>query len=297
MMRALRLPDLLFEADDLHPIFAQRAVHRGAPFYRFARTLYHHVGHVRMRAQIAGLEYFQRRLALLQRVGCGINALDQHAIEQKERQHHETPQTVACCRAQAIGHERFGGARIAHLHAAETHAFLQHAGDLGDLAVGVRIGRAPAHQNQASLVAAHGMRRARFRRNHPFLRQLQQLGMQIERRTEMEIDGRMFARKRKHLRRQIVFCMAGREQHARHHRHLLRTERQVGRYCLAERRAGKLQIPVTDRMRVGALAHQFDQRLEFAHGIGIAAAMTGEHDTEWRRCGHRCVRSVDDGLH
>jgi hypothetical protein len=33
---------------------------------------------------------------------------------------------------------------------------------------------------------------------------------------------------------------------------------------------------------LGALAHQRDQRLEFAQGIRIAAAMAGDHDADWR---------------
>ena len=65
MMRALRLADLFFKTDDLHPVFAQRAIHCSAAFYGFLRARQQDIGNVRMYAQITGFEDFQTRLPFL----------------------------------------------------------------------------------------------------------------------------------------------------------------------------------------------------------------------------------------
>ena len=76
MMGALRYTDLIFETDDLHPVFAQRAVHRRATFDCFLGPGYQHIGNVGMYAQITGFQHFQLGFALLHQVGGFINALD-----------------------------------------------------------------------------------------------------------------------------------------------------------------------------------------------------------------------------
>ncbi len=136
-MALLRRADLLFEADDLHAVLAQRAVHRRAALDAFAGTLQEHVRHVRVHAQVRRAQHLDLRMARGQIVGGTVDALDQHAVEQEIRQHDDAPVPEPSGGLQAIGHQRARGAGIADEGGAEAHALFQHARQLGDLGVGV----------------------------------------------------------------------------------------------------------------------------------------------------------------
>jgi hypothetical protein len=172
-MGPLRLAHLLFETDDLHPVFAQRAIHRGAPLYRFARALDQHVGHQRIHAEIPGLQHFKLRFALAQVVHRRVDALDQHAVEQEERQHDQARIALPRGVAQTFRHQRRGAAGVTDHGGAETHAFFQHPCQFGDVAVGVRIGGAAPDQHQAGIGAPQRLRRGGFGLHDALLRQLQ----------------------------------------------------------------------------------------------------------------------------
>src|SRR5450830_612508 len=85
MMGALRLPQLLFEANDLYPVLAQCAIHGGAAFDSLTCALDHDIGNMAVHPKISGLQDFQIWLACGQISGGGIDALDQHTIEEEER--------------------------------------------------------------------------------------------------------------------------------------------------------------------------------------------------------------------
>src|SRR3569833_43529 len=53
MMWLLRRPNLLLKANDLHPVFAERAVHVGAPLQPLARSLQKHLRHSIVRTEIS----------------------------------------------------------------------------------------------------------------------------------------------------------------------------------------------------------------------------------------------------
>ena len=151
VVRALRLANLLLVTDNLYPVLAQRTIHRGAPLDGFPRARQHHVSHMRMRTEMAGCQHFQRRLTLLQRIGGSSDALDQHAVEQEKRQHHQPGKAHPRRGAQTVNHQRLRRARITDVSTAEPHALLQHPRQFGHFAVGVRVGGAAPDHDQAGV--------------------------------------------------------------------------------------------------------------------------------------------------
>ena len=155
MMGLLRLPHLFFEADNLHPVFAQSAIHRGTAFGAFLCAFEKHIGKMRVDAEMGGRQYFQFRMTQAQFFGGGVNPFDQNAVEQKIWQYHQPFKTEAGGGAQAICNPGPGCARVTHQRSAETQAFFEHAGQFGDIRVGIGVRGAATDHHQATVAACH----------------------------------------------------------------------------------------------------------------------------------------------
>src|SRR5215471_332960 len=105
MVWPLRFTHLPFKAHNLHPVFAQRAVHMGAPLDALVRTLQEEIGDIWMHPHILGREHLDLRMAYSQGRNGIVDALDEDAIEEEKRQHDEALLTQARGGAQAVGDE------------------------------------------------------------------------------------------------------------------------------------------------------------------------------------------------
>src|SRR5450830_187010 len=106
--------------------------------------------------------------------------------------------------------------------------------------------------------------------------------MQIERCAKVKIDVGMILRQRQYLGRHVDFGMTRGQQDSRYHGDLFAAGVNIGFYSGADGGAGKLQIAMGNDLIRCTLAHQRHQRFEFAYGIRIATAVTGNHNAEIR---------------
>jgi hypothetical protein len=83
-----------------------------------------------------------------------VDALDQDAGEEEIGEHDDAAETEPGGVFQRRLDQRKGDAGIGGLGPAEAEALPQHAGDLGDVGVGVGVGRAAADDDEQGLV--HG---------------------------------------------------------------------------------------------------------------------------------------------
>ena len=81
-------------------------------------------------------------------IGVGIDAVNQNAGKQEIREHDNALVAKLHGFAQARVDARVGNTGIADFGAAKTHAFLQHARDLVNVGVGVRIVGPAPHDHQ-----------------------------------------------------------------------------------------------------------------------------------------------------
>ena len=107
---ALRFAYLPFKADDLHAVFAQRAIHMGTPLDTLMGTLQEEIGDVWMDSHVMGPEHLDLRMACGQGRGGIINAFHENAIEEQKWQHDESWVPQAHGGTQTVGDEGLGGA-------------------------------------------------------------------------------------------------------------------------------------------------------------------------------------------
>ena len=94
------------------------------------------------------------------RVGLGVDALDQHAGEQEIREHDDAAEAEPRRAVERRVDPRMRDAAERRLGPAEAHALPQHAGDLGDVGIGVGVVGAAADDDQQR-VSARAVRRHR----------------------------------------------------------------------------------------------------------------------------------------
>ena len=158
----LRLAHVRLEADDALAILAQLAVHVARARLRLVHPAHEGVDDLGVVVQIAGQGQVQIRMAIGEGARLGMDLLHQAAGEKEIGKHDEAPETEAAGALQGLVQERAGDTDETGLGPAEAHPLPQHAGDLGDVAVGVRVGgTAPYHQQEGVLAAPRGQRALR----------------------------------------------------------------------------------------------------------------------------------------
>ena len=152
----LRLPDLVLEPQNLRPVFAHGAVHVVAAFQNFTHPVGEGGDHLGMVVQIAGLDKLDIRMRRRNLVGKAVDAVDQDAAEQEIGENDDALEAKARHMLKAWLDQREGHAGISDLGPAEAHAFPQHAGNLRDVGVGVRIGSAAPDHDKTGIRAVDG---------------------------------------------------------------------------------------------------------------------------------------------
>ena len=95
-----------------------------------------------------------------------------------------------------------------------------------------------------------------------------------------DVEARMLSRIGIQHRRNIVFGVAGGEQHAGHRQNTLDAARRQFIKPLADDRLGEFEKAVFDLALGETRAHRFGHTCKFAYRVFVAAAVTAHHDAE-----------------
>ena len=139
MVAFLHRADLGLEAQDLDAVLAHGAIGRRHLAYLFGGAFGKGLEHLGMVAEIARLDPLDRGMGGGDAVGEAVDTVDQDAREEEIGKHDHPPVGQTGDMGQAGFHEREGDAGIARLAPAKAHALPEHAGDLGDIGIGVGV--------------------------------------------------------------------------------------------------------------------------------------------------------------
>ena len=151
------------EAQHLGAVLAELAVHGDVAGDDLFEALDECVDHRRMIVEIGCLDEFDFGMARRHRIGGIIDAVDENAGEEEIGEHHDALETEAHAMLESGLDQREGDAGIGDLAPAEAEAFPQHAHDLRDVRVRIRVRGAATHHHKQCLVArdviARGLQR------------------------------------------------------------------------------------------------------------------------------------------
>ena len=278
----LRQAHLGFEAQHLLAVLAQRAVHQVLAHQHLADAVEEGVDHQRMVIEIGRLENLDirmRRLRLIRRV---VDALDQHAGEQEIREDNDPLVAKPGRVLERRRDQREGDARIGDLAPAEAHAFPQHAHDLGDIGIGIRIGRAASdHHEQRLVVGAHGGGGSQPL-GDPVAGGPQHLQIDAQFAPIGDLEAVVCRCVGVENRGDVVLGVPGRKQHARHRQHVLHPLHAQSVEPVMDHRIGEFEVAVFDRHAGQPVAQCAGQARELVDGSGVAAAMAAQHHARLR---------------
>jgi hypothetical protein len=215
-------------------------------------------------------------------IGKAIDAVDQDAREQEIREYDDPLVPESGHMLQAGFDQREGHPRIAHLAPAKADAFLKHPGDLGHVAIGIRVRRAAPDHHKAGVVQ----------------RDLAQIGIGAIKRLvdaragggdHLGIDPKFAAVMYVDAmsggigienRGDVVLGMHRGEQHPRHRQNTLAPRVAQPVKAITDHRVGKFQITVFGHPVGRQIGRQlFRQNAEFIHRRLAARAMATDHHT------------------
>ena len=221
MMALLRQADFAFEAKHLLTVFAELAVHQIGAAQDLLDPFCEAVQHGRMVLQIGRLDELDLRMTRGNQIGVVVNSLHQDAGKEKVGKDDDAAIAKLYGMLQPRLDQRKGDAGIAGLAPTEAKAFPEQAHDLGDIGIGVGVRCAPAHHHEQGL--GHGDVIAG--RGQGLLDAvaggLQHLGIDGELAAVVNLHGRVLGLVGGQDGGDVVFCVAGGKQHARHGEHLV----------------------------------------------------------------------------
>ena len=133
VMAFLGQADFIFEAENLGPVFAQRAVHRRFAAEHFLHPFDKGVEHQRMIAEIGRRDELHIRMVGGDQFGVLTNPADEHTREQEVGKHHDAAKAEFDDVAQAGLHQWEGDAGVDGFSPAEAEPLHQHPRHLGDI--------------------------------------------------------------------------------------------------------------------------------------------------------------------
>ena len=279
MVRDLRRAHRRLVADQPLAVFAEQAVHVDVAGADAFDPLDERVEDQRMVAEVAGLQEQDLGVAGRDRLGLLVDPPHQHAGEQEIREHHDLPEAEPARALEQGIDPRGGDAAVADLGPAEAHALPEHARDLGDVAVGVRVGGAAADHREQGLLGRDRCGRGRERVGDPVAGGAQELGIEPEVAAEVDPDAVLGGVGVEH-RGHVVLDVAGGEQHARDRQHVVDAARPQTVEAVAQDRPGELEKAALDRVVRQARAQAGDQAAELRDRAAIARAVATDHDAD-----------------
>ena len=210
----------------------------------------------------------------------GVDALHQYAREEEIGEDDDPPVAELRGMFERRLDQREGDARIGRLAPAEAHAFPQHPHDLGDVGIGVGIGRpAPDDQEQRVVKRFTFLPAGREQRlAHAVAGGADHLQIDAELAAIFDRQALVLRLVGVEHRRYVVLGVACGKQHARHGEDLVDAVRPEPVEPVREHRIGEFQIAVADRPSRKPRLQNLGQVGEFADGVLVAAAVATQHD-------------------
>ena len=226
-----------------------------------------------MVAQIGRLDELDFGKAHRDLIGLRIDALDQHAGEQEIRKDDDAAEAEPRGPAERRVDTRVRDTAIRRLAPAEPHPLPQHARDLADVRIRVRVVGATPDDNEKRVFTlmrdshcdAVGSRGKQFRVDREIA-------------AELDLDARIGGHKAVHLPGQVVLDVARREQHPRYREDPPRAPGRETAEPLLDRRAREFEIAGREIPRFEAPTQRRGGDFELADRVGIAAAMAAQQD-------------------
>ena len=277
VMALLGEPLLRLEAEDPLPVLAQLAVHQVRAAQGLLDPLREGVEHGRVIVEVRGLDELQVRMPRRGPVGMLVDPLDEHAGEEEVREDDDAP--VAEARGVREGRidEGKGDPGVGGLPPAEPEPFPQEAHHLGDVAVGVRVGRPAPDDDEHGLVERDLPAGRVERGGDPVARGAKQLLVDPELAGVADLHLRVLGLAGVQHRRDVVLGMARREQHPGDR------EAEAVAPCaelvepFADHRGRELQEPALDVVPREPLPDAGRDRLELRDGLRVAAPVAAHH--------------------
>ena len=139
VVRFLWQANFTLETQYLLAVFAVQAIHQVLPGHTLLDPVLEGIQHQIVVVQVARLDELQARVLGCHFIGLIVDAVHQNASEQKIGEHHDPLEPQLGALFQSRHDQREGNARIGRFRPAKAQAFPQHAGDFGDVAVGVGV--------------------------------------------------------------------------------------------------------------------------------------------------------------
>ena len=297
VMAVLGGAHLALKTQHLGPVLAKRAVHGRLACDHLVHPLDKGLDHLGLVPQVRGLDEADVAVVGGDPFGVLADAAHQHPRKEEigkdddplEAQPHHVPQSRL--------HQREGHPRIHGFAPAEAEALDQHAGHLGHVRVGIGVRRAPSHHHQQGLVQRRGLAAGFAVVGIGLIKGLAHPGagglnhLQVDPQLTAVIDPQpRFGGKGVEHRRDVVFGMAGGEQHRRHRQHVFDPLLLQALETVAQDRPGKLEVAVLHRQGRQPPGHQGRQLGKFGHGQPVAAAMPADQHPD-RAIGARAEQS------
>ena len=274
----LRRSHLGLKAQHLGAVFAEGAVHLRLTTHHLHHPLAEGLDHQRVIAQIGGVDKLHLRVIGGHQSGVLANATDQHPRKQEVGKHHDAAEAEAHRMPKARLHQREGHAGIQGFAPAEAEALHQHPRHLGNVGVGVRVGRAATHHHQQGLAEGHRRRGICGIQGLADARPGRLDHLEIDAELAAVIDAQAgFSRIGVEHRRDVVFGMTRGEQHPGYRQHPPHPLGPQALQAVAQDRSRELQVAVFDRHLGQQPPQPLSQLGELGHGLAVAAAMAADH--------------------
>ena len=283
MVAVLGSPHLLLEAQHLGAIFAERTVHVGVAAQHIGHPLPEGGQHRRMVAQVRSLEKLHLRMVRRHQAAVLHDAANQHAGEQEVGEHHHPLVAEPHHLPQARLHQGKGDSGIQGFPPAEPESLHQHAGDLGHVRVGIRIGGPSPHHHQQRVVGGY-RRPARGHGGGIGGRQgladaapgrLDHLAIHPQLAPVIHPQAGFGGPGVEH-RGDVVFGMASGKEHRRHRQHMADPLLPQLLQAIAQDRPRELQVAMGHRQRRQGATQLLRQGGEFLHRQPVAAAVAAD---------------------
>ena len=274
---------LILEAEHLFAILAQLAIHRVAAAQNLQRPFGKGVQHKRVIVQVSRFDEFDVRVPCGDLVHIAVYAFHQNAGEQKIRKHDDPLETQPRGMFKPRFDQGKGNAGIHGLRPAKAQPFPQHAGYLGNIGIGVRIGRAATNNHQQRLFSRDRSSSRIQGFHNATAGGIDHLWIDAKFAAIQDFNAVILGLIGIQYRGNVVFGMAGGEQHARDGKDTLVAACAQRIQPGTNNRRGKFQKAVINIVIRQAAAQPFGNRLEFMHRGFVAAAMAAYDNASFLR--------------
>ena len=278
VMAVLGGSHLRLKAEHLGAVLAERTVHVRVPAQHVEHALPEGVDHQGVITQVGGGQKLDRRVIDGDSLGVGKDPTDQDPREEEVRRHDDAPESESDGMAKAGLHQGKGDPGVHRFAPTETKTLHQHPGHLGDVGVGIGIRRTTAHHHQQGVVKWH-LRGTIKSLTNAGRRRLDHVAINAELPAVIDAEAG-FGAVGLQNRRNVVFGMAGCEQHRRHRKHVLNPLGSQAIEAIAKNRSGKFQVSVGHRHRGKGVPKLLRQFGELRHRQAVSTAMTTDKDPQ-----------------